>query len=132
MAWSAPLGVLSVVDGELDEIVVGIAEVDAGRHAARARARSRSGLRRHPVPLQQREDLVNGAVPFETEVCAPGGRLPRAEVAGARRRLRSVDVDLLGVADPDRRHVRTVRPLLPGDREAEALVEVQGALEIAR
>src|SRR5437667_2892681 len=119
MAWSAPLGVLSVVDGELDEIVVGIAEVDAGRHAARARARSGSSLRRHPVTLEQREDLVDGPVPLETEVGAPRGRLPRSEVARPCRCLGPVDVDLLRVTDPDRRHVRTAGALLPRDREAE-------------
>jgi len=43
-----------------------------------------------------------------------------------------MDVDLLRGIDPDRRHVRPARPRLPRDREAEALVEIQRALQIAR
>src|SRR5947209_272162 len=116
------------VDGELDEVVIGIAEVHAGRHTARACARPGPSLRRHAVALEQSEDLVDRPVPFETEVGAPRRWPPRSQVARARRRLRSVDVDLLRVADPDRRHVRTARPFLPGDREAEPPVEVQRAL----
>src|SRR2546428_5813183 len=132
--WLGPPSWLGspIVDGELDEVVVGITEVDAGRHAARARAWPGPSLRRHAVPLEQREDLVDGPVPFETEIGAARRWPPRAEVARARRRLRSVDVDLLRVVDPDRRHVRAARPLFPGDREAEPLVEVQRPLEIAR
>src|SRR6267143_5478040 len=123
---------MSLIDGELDEVVIGITEVHAGRHTARARAWSGSRLRRHAVALQQREDFVDGPGPFEAEVGASCRRPPRTEVARARRRLRSVDVDLLRVVEPDRRHVRTTRPFLPGDREAELLIEIQRALEIAR
>src|SRR6058998_1883206 len=70
-----------VVDGELDEVVVGIAEVNAGRRTARARAWSGSSLWHHAVTLQQSEDVVDGPVPFETEVGAPHRWLPRSEVA---------------------------------------------------
>src|SRR5438445_8815016 len=104
---------LAVVDGELDKVVVGIAEVHAGRHTTGARAWSGSSLRHHAVTLQQSEDLVDGAGPFETEVGATHRRPPRTEVGRARRRVGSVDVDLLRVVDPDRRHVRTARPFLP-------------------
>src|SRR6266849_5360403 len=121
-----------VVHGELDEIVVGIAEVNAGRRTARARAWSGSSLWRHAVALQQSEDVVDDPIPFETEIGAPHSRLPRSQVARARRRVRPVDVDLLCVVDPDRRHVRTAWPFFPGDRETEPLVEIQRALEIPR
>src|SRR2546425_1850302 len=121
-----------LINGELDEVVIGITEVHAGRHTARARAWAGSRLRFHAVALQQGEHIVDGPIPFETEVGAPHRRLSRAEIARPRRRLRSVDVDLLRVVDPDRRHVRAAWPLFPDDREAEPLVEVQRALEIAR
>src|SRR2546426_2941070 len=121
-----------LINGELDEVIIGITEVHTGRHTARARAWSGSRLRFHAVALQQGENLVDGPIPFETEVGAPHRRLSRSEIALARRRLRSVDVDLLRVVDPDRRHVRAAWPLFPDDREAEPLVEVQRALEIAR
>src|SRR5437667_8578815 len=121
-----------LINGELDEVVIGITEVHTGRHTARARAWAGSRLRFHAVALQQGENLVDGPIPFETEVGAPHRRLSRSEIARPRRRLRSVDVDLLRVVDPDRRHVRAAWPLFPDDREAEPLVEVQRALEIAR
>src|SRR3989442_3541552 len=117
-----------LINGELDEVVIGITEVHAGRHTARARAWAASRLRLHAVALQQGENLVDGPIPFETEVGAPHRRLSRSEIARPRRRLRSVDVDLLRVVDPDRRHVRAAWPFFPGDREAEPLVEVQRAL----
>src|SRR5438093_8829944 len=120
------------VDGELDQVVVGVAEVHAGRRAARARARSGAGLGLDAVFLQEREDLVDGSAPLETEVGAAHRRAPRAEIARTRGRVGPVDVDLLRVVDADRRHVRPPRSLLPRDREAEPLVEAQGALQIAR
>src|SRR5437867_13300912 len=55
-----------LINGELDEVVIGIAEVHAGRHTARARPWSGPGLWHHAVTLQQSEDLVDGPVPFET------------------------------------------------------------------
>src|SRR2546428_9608913 len=121
-----------LINGELDEVVIGITEVHAGRHTARARAWAGSRLRFHAVALQQGEHIVDGPIPFETEVGAPHRRLSRSEIARPRRRLRSVDVDLLRVVDPDRRHVRAAWPLFPDDREAEPLVEVQRARERAR
>src|SRR6185503_19103013 len=51
-----PLGV-PVVDGELDEVVVGIAHVDAGRDSPRTRPRARSRLDRDALPGEQVEDL---------------------------------------------------------------------------
>src|SRR5262245_9385166 len=122
----------SIVDGELDEIVVWISEIDAGRRAARTHARSRTGLGLDAVPLQERKDLVDRPIPFETEVGGADRRPPCAEVAGPRRCLGAVDVDLLRIVDPNRRHVWPAGPLFPGDGEAEPLVELQRAVEITR
>src|SRR2546427_7383513 len=59
-------------------------------------------------------------------------RPPRSTLFPYTTLFRSVNVDLLRVVDPDRRHVRPPRPRLPGDREAEALVEIQRPPQIAR
>src|SRR5262249_47225177 len=120
------------VDGELDQVVVGVAEVDAGRGPACARARRGARLEPHTVLLEQGEYLVDAPLPFEAEVGATDRRSARAEVGRVRRRIRPVDVDLLRVVDPDRRHVGTARALLAGDREADPPVEVERALEITR
>src|SRR5262249_6224303 len=128
----APSSRSAIVDRELDEVVVGIADVHAGRRTARARPGSGSGLDGDAGLLQELEDLVDRAAPLETEVGASGDGPPGAEVAGARRRVRPVDVNLLRLVDPDRRHVRAARALLPGDGEAEPLVESKRPLEITR
>src|SRR5205085_10677567 len=95
----------AVVDGELDEVVVGIADVHTRRRAPRARPRPGTGLRDDIVALQEREHLVERALPFEAEIGATDRGPSRAEIVGPPRRIRCVRVDLLRVVDSDRRHV---------------------------
>src|SRR5215470_18664603 len=101
---------LVLVDGELDQIVVGIAEVHARGRATGAGARPGAGLQHDVVAFEQGEHLVHGAVPFDTEVRAARRGAPRAQVANLRRRVRGVDVDLLRVVDADGRHVGAAGP----------------------
>src|SRR5689334_9813898 len=69
------------VDRELHEVVVGVAEVDAGRGPARAHPGGRPGLGSHAGALQVIDDLLHGARPLQAEVGAPDGRAPRAQIA---------------------------------------------------
>src|SRR5438445_741390 len=119
------------IDRELHEIVVGVAEVDAGRHAARARARAGPGLDGHAGAGEQVEHLLHAAVPDEAEVGATHAGPASAKIAGARGPVASMDVDLLRSTDADGRHRRAPLARLLADLEAEPAIERERALDVA-
>src|SRR5688572_5702056 len=124
---------LRAVNREFHEVLIGVPEVDAGRGPPGAAAGAGARFDGDPVARQQRQDLLARPLPLEAEVGGTRRRPSRAEIARARRKVGAVDVDLLRLADADRRHptVAAARARLPGDREAEALVEIQRALQVA-
>src|SRR5215469_8511954 len=87
-AW-APRRVPSraTVDGEFHQVVVGIAEVDARRRAARARSRARPHLGLDAALCEQVEYFLDAPFPLEAKIGAANGGVPRTMVARLRGRL---------------------------------------------